>query len=104
MNSRFTKMIDQAWREDSLCREVDPDLFFAKGKDTRKIARAKKICGDCMVQKECLLAALASPGEMGIWGGTTKDERNEIHEEMREARKRVKRVRDAARRRTLVAA
>jgi hypothetical protein len=96
-------MIDQLWREDGLCREVDPDLFFTTGKDPVNVARARAICGDCMVQHECLLAGLASPGEFGIWGGTTKDERNVMHEEMREARRARKRMRNTARLQTLAA-
>lgn len=96
-------MIDQTWREDGLCRQVDPELFFAKGKDTVRIARAKAICDVCVVKHECLLAALASPGELGIWGGTTKDERNERHEQMREARRARRRVRNTARLQTIAA-
>lgn len=95
--SRFTKMIDQTWRESASCREVDPELFFVKGKDVRKIATAKAVCASCIVRNECLMAALASPSEMGIWGGTTKDERNELHEQMRKARLARKRMRNTAR-------
>lgn len=69
------------WRMSSACREADPDIFFPTGHDEplpRQIARAKSICNECPVVRECLMWALADPLMDGIWGGTTQSERRAI--------------------------
>jgi WhiB family redox-sensing transcriptional regulator len=58
------------WREQALCAEVDPELFFPeKG---RPNSEAAKICGRCAVQSECREDALQSHARFGIWGGLTE--------------------------------
>lgn len=69
------------WREDAVCRTVDPDLFFPdqviKGVTHPKVQarEAKAICAQCPVRQECLSEALLRPEPFGIWGGTTEQER-----------------------------
>ncbi|HVJ98865.1 MAG TPA: WhiB family transcriptional regulator [Acidimicrobiia bacterium] len=43
-------------------------------RDARE-AKAKMICGDCAVQRECLDFALRVREPHGIWGGFTEAER-----------------------------
>lgn len=62
------------WRARAGCASVDdPDIFFPPdgGDDTR----ARRICGKCPVQGECLDYALAVDEECGIWGGLDPHER-----------------------------
>lgn len=64
------------WREDALCAEVDPELFYpGKGGST---TRAKKICKVCDVRAECLETALTNKERDGIWGGKSERERRKI--------------------------
>lgn len=74
---------DTAWMEYGVCRQVDPELWHPeKGRgDSSQAARA--ICGRCPVRVECLEYALAQPGIMGIFGGTTESQRRRIIDRQR---------------------
>lgn len=75
-------MSDTDWRMRAHCRDEDPELFHPGGEGRgyqRQIAAAKRVCGGCPVRAECLREALRRPSvTLGIWGGTTKTERDEI--------------------------
>jgi WhiB family redox-sensing transcriptional regulator len=64
---------DQDWRAHALCAQIDPDLFFAPGALEHKLA--KRVCRECPVQRECLVYAMETPVDHGIWGGLTERER-----------------------------
>ena len=49
----------------------------------------KKICGDCPLRFMCLDYAMTAREQYGIWGGLTTRERNDIHREKYNARRRV---------------
>jgi WhiB family redox-sensing transcriptional regulator len=69
------------WRDRSLCRDSNPELFFptgATGVALDQIAAAIEICAQCPVQAECLEFALATNQEAGVWGGTTEEERRKL--------------------------
>jgi WhiB family transcriptional regulator, redox-sensing transcriptional regulator len=66
------------WRSASACLSADPDLFFpisVKGPAAGQVDAAKAICAGCQVRADCLGFALAQRDMLGIWGGTTDDER-----------------------------
>lgn len=64
------------WQARGLCRQVDGDLFFPeKGASTRD---AKKVCGRCEVQAECLAEALDRNEKWGIYGGLSERERRRL--------------------------
>lgn len=49
---------NDTWREDALCRQTDPELYFPeRGGSTRD---AKDTCMSCEVRTECLDFALAT--------------------------------------------
>lgn len=65
------------------CVDIDPEAFFpqeveVEGKVVSSSyydeAGAKKLCGQCFYQTNCLAYALKN-NEKGIWGGTTENER-----------------------------
>lgn len=65
------------------CAQTDPELFFPQesfdfsGRNISKyidIAAAKKICDSCPLKIPCLEYALRNT-EIGIWGGTTEEQR-----------------------------
>lgn len=69
------------WRENSACRDTDPDLFFpvgTTGPAIEQIENAKAVCRVCDVQKSCLDYALSTNQDSGIWGGTSEEERRAL--------------------------
>jgi WhiB family redox-sensing transcriptional regulator len=61
------------WMRDALCHEYDRELFFpSRGSSS---AEAKRLCGRCLVQRECREYALADDTLVGVWGGTGSRER-----------------------------
>lgn len=74
-------MADLSWQARARCRDEDPELFFPVGEgpgSTEQVRVAKSVCARCPVQIKCLDFALAYP-QIGVWGGTTDEERREMH-------------------------
>ena len=77
---------DYAWMLKGKCRDLGPEatnIMFPEKGDTAGLRRAKAVCKDCPVKRECLDFALTSregkPFEtQGIWGGTSVRERKRI--------------------------
>jgi WhiB family redox-sensing transcriptional regulator len=72
---------DFDWRDDALCRDTDPSLFFpigTTGLAVMQIDKAKGLCGQCVVAADCLDFALDTNQDSGIWGGLTEEERRVI--------------------------
>lgn len=72
------------WRKKAACLTVDPEKFFSRDSGDRVSARrtahettAKEICRRCPVSGNCLDTALRR-NEIGVWGGTTAEERVKI--------------------------
>ena len=53
------------------CHVEDPDLWFAE--DPRDLERAKELCAQCPLRRECLNAALERQEPWGVWGGEILD-------------------------------
>jgi WhiB family redox-sensing transcriptional regulator len=49
------------------CHAGDPDLWFAE--NPADLERAKLLCADCPVRRQCLEAALEREEPWGVWGG-----------------------------------
>jgi WhiB family redox-sensing transcriptional regulator len=49
------------------CHAAEPDLWFAE--NPADLERAKALCGDCPVRRQCLAAALDRAEPWGVWGG-----------------------------------
>jgi WhiB family transcriptional regulator, redox-sensing transcriptional regulator len=74
------------WRSSAACRSADPDLFFPGSSAAQKqIARAKVICAECRVRRECLEFAVTRDQNYGIWGGTTPEDRQRARRRKRRA-------------------
>jgi WhiB family transcriptional regulator, redox-sensing transcriptional regulator len=72
---------DYDWRNDALCRDTNPDLFFPIGTTGHalvQIEQAKAVCRQCAVQAECLEFALSTNQDSGIWGATSEEERRKL--------------------------
>jgi WhiB family transcriptional regulator, redox-sensing transcriptional regulator len=68
------------------CSNVDPELFYPQEIEVNKtkviskytnLAAAKKICSECPLKLKCLEYALNN-GEIGVWGGTTEHQRDDL--------------------------
>ena len=69
----------QPWREHGKCSSLTPEeadnlFYLGKGKSAKP---AKDFCSDCVVRRPCLFFALYYD-EMGIWAGTTEQERRNL--------------------------
>ena len=75
------RTINDIWQRRAACRGPESILFFAptmpearQEREARE-ARAKAICGECPVQRDCLDYALSIREPHGIWGGLNEIER-----------------------------
>ena len=67
------------WRDRAECKDDPiPDLWFVPPGDRHGIAAAKAICHRCPVAAECLAEAMANPSIVGVWGGTTENQRAKL--------------------------
>jgi WhiB family redox-sensing transcriptional regulator len=57
-----------------------PPQFERKVERLERERRAKAICVDCSVRRECLEYALAIREPHGIWGGLNEGERRDLLE------------------------
>ena len=87
---------DYTWRNNAVCKDTDPELFFpvgSTGQALLQIAKAKSVCCQCEVAQQCLEFALETNQDTGIWGGTSEEERRQMR---RVAAAEAKRQRAAA--------
>lgn len=69
------------WRNSAACRTEDPDLFFpigTSGPALLQTEQAKGVCRRCPVREQCLEWALETGQSIGVWGGTSEDERRAL--------------------------
>ncbi len=76
----------ETWQHRGACRGPQSVVFFPPSHFERKVeraareARAKEICADCSVVRECLDYALSIKEPHGIWGGLNEAERRALVE------------------------
>ena len=59
-------------RQDGLCAETDPDLFFPEPGATARPAKA--ICARCHIRTACRDYAIEHGEQWGVWGGLSERE------------------------------
>lgn len=69
------------WMTKAKCREYPTDLFFPEV--GVNIGPIRQICAACPVQQECLEYALKHNIEHGVWGGTSRAQRETLARKMR---------------------
>jgi WhiB family transcriptional regulator, redox-sensing transcriptional regulator len=80
------------WRHSAACVGEDPELFFPIGNTGPAILQihdAKDVCRRCEVVTKCLQWALESGQDVGVWGGTSEDERRAMKRRAARARSRM---------------
>jgi WhiB family transcriptional regulator, redox-sensing transcriptional regulator len=77
-------IVHETWHLSAACRGPESALFFPpslperrEDRDERE-ARAKRICLECHVRRDCLDFALRVREPHGIWGGLTEAERRHL--------------------------
>ncbi len=78
----------RSWRDVGSCRDSDPNLFYplGRGRPAHEQAElAKSVCRGCPSREPCLAYALATRQDLGVWGGTSPDDRREIFRARRRA-------------------
>ena len=89
---------DYDWRDDALCRDTDPALFFPVGTTGNalvQIDHAKRTCGECSVSSSCLDFALDTNQDAGVWGGLGEEERRVIRRQRAAARRAARQAAQA---------
>ncbi len=71
------------WQMHGSCRGVDSSVFFhpdgERGRArAQREARAKEMCRECPVLRQCRSHALAVNEPYGIWGGLSETERDAL--------------------------
>lgn len=74
--AREMAQVTEDWTTRAACRGLDPDLFFPEQGEPATYALA--VCRSCDVTAECLATALENHERMGIWGGTTGQQRRDM--------------------------
>lgn len=72
-----------AWTERALCAQIGGDLWFAEKGDWYAVVNAKLTCFRCPVRRECLLFALENNERVGVWGGLSPKQRDELRKRPR---------------------
>ena len=68
--------------EGASCWGIETDYFFPENQGrTEENVLAQKICRSCVWQKECLTYALHYR-VVGIWGGTTTTQRDNLRKQL----------------------
>jgi WhiB family transcriptional regulator, redox-sensing transcriptional regulator len=69
--------IDPHWRDQALCAETDPEVFFPEPGESAD--KARSICAQCPVRADCLTDALARRDvAFGVRGGLSPVERRAL--------------------------
>lgn len=75
------------WREDAACLDADMDIFFPNRNNAEdRWDRAKALCKQCTVKKECLSLVMhleEHDDRWGVFGGLTPMERRVLRDKQR---------------------
>lgn len=64
------------WQSFGACRNTDVEKYIPKKESSKDTKRYDKtVCKGCIVKDDCLNYALANRIRLGLWGGTTPEER-----------------------------
>jgi WhiB family redox-sensing transcriptional regulator len=82
---------DRRWRDDALCTQTDPEIFFPEVGETPHAAL--RVCAICPVRAECLADALNRRDvAFGVLGGTTPNQRRELLREQAAGNGQIRRA------------
>jgi WhiB family transcriptional regulator, redox-sensing transcriptional regulator len=77
--------LENGWMRSAACLDCEPEVFFPPGPSALDhIAEAKDVCRACPVVSDCLRVAMADPTLLGVWGGTSEEERAGLRRQLRQ--------------------
>jgi WhiB family redox-sensing transcriptional regulator len=76
----FTELAEAIRKHgEPVCQQTDPEYWFPEaGGERYESLVAKKYCGECPVQRQCAIYAIAADESYGIWGGLTDRQRVDV--------------------------
>jgi WhiB family redox-sensing transcriptional regulator len=77
MTELYRLMEHPAWHAEAACRGAT-NLFYGKRGDSQTIVQAKRICTTCKVRSKCFDYAMNNGELIGVWGGTSGEERRHL--------------------------
>ena len=84
MSATFRALPEAPWMEHGECRGCDPELFFPEQGGPNNGEDAKRICNTCPVKTPCYEYG-TTYRLVGVWGGTTGQDRRRIRRKRRES-------------------
>ena len=83
------------WTNGGACTapDIHPDTFFPDAGDAKAIAAALAICNGCVVRDNCreTIDLFPTPKKIGVWYGTTDEQRDNERRDARRAKDRERR-------------
>ena len=73
------------WRDQAICTDMDPEIFFPRTGDLAGIDYARQICSFCPVIQECLDEAMrvehgtCKDSRAGVFGGLSSSQRYNLY-------------------------
>ena len=63
-----------------ICAQTDPEIFFPEESENprKTLYLARQLCDSCEFKEPCLEYAVKYPYLVGVWAGTTPDQRLDI--------------------------
>ena len=65
------------WREQANCKDTDIELWFNNNSKNYR----EELCGNCVVNENCLEYALDNSSVIGYWAGTSEKTRRKLRKE-----------------------
>jgi WhiB family redox-sensing transcriptional regulator len=62
----------------ALCKEIGSEIFFPEKHEAYLVTYAKWVCKRCPLIQECRQYAMENEDIVGVWGGTSTLERNNL--------------------------
>ena len=75
---RIIRIEGPGWFARAACRGQDPAVWVPDPEAKRSTQRQRTICAGCPVITECLAYATADESLVGIWGGTSEEQRDQL--------------------------
>jgi len=66
-----------AWMDQAACTGHDPELWFVENQHSEHVKKAREICNNCLVLKECLQYAQQERLDYGMFAGLLPHERRQ---------------------------
>lgn len=73
---RIIRVDRPPWFPQAACHGRGPSEWFPP--DKKGTIAARTVCAGCEVRSECLAYALADDTLVGVWGGTSENERDRL--------------------------